>query len=211
MPALGRRMRLIGLALLLLGCTNQNEVRLVLDDRGSLGLQCVDSMTGESLLVERGRIVGGAAEFSVAVDYLAFEGVPSCRPQQLLRWCNELGCPFVTRDCVDVRLDGPIPDALPQLQERVLEELAGLGPVTRNAPDGVVVIRMVISNQTCADVGDGPHRCDDLLGCVYSCPVQLDEVDGIVLLELDSLGVTCDESIVGVCAGIGFEDSRCVD
>lgn len=196
--------------LLLVGCTSQNEVQLILPPNGAAGLACVDSSTGNPLLSERAQFVDGAAVFSVAVDYLSFDGVPSCRPTQLLQWCSNLGCPAVARDCLDVRLEPPIENDLPNLQRQVLDALAEQGTVTANAPDGVVVIRMAVSTQSCEEIGGGPHRCDQLLGCVYSCPVQLDEVEGMVLLELDSLGDVCDETIVGICAGLGFEGESCV-
>jgi hypothetical protein len=198
------------LALWLAGCAaDVNEVALILPEDGAVGLTCVDSETGEPLLT-RARVTGGTVEVSVVVDYLRFEGVPSCRPTQLLAWCAERGCPAVARDCRTVRL--PVPGGtptLPEIQDAVLTELARGGPVTSDAPDGVVLVRMVVTNQACDALlpspGERPPRpaCDDLLGCLYSCPVQLDEVRGDVLLELDSLTEQCDEVVVGVCAGIG--------
>lgn len=202
----------VGLAMLgALGCARDvNDVSLILDPEGALGLSCTENGSDE-LLLERAR---GAAtiDVSISLDYLGFEGVPSCRPLDLLEWCQRRGCPVVQRDCVDVTITDPapgVPASAAVFQDAASEALAGMYPITADAPDGVVMIRMVVSRQSCAEVGRDAHTCDDLLGCVYSCPVQLDEVRGDVRLELDSLGMSCNATIAGICAGIGFSGGNC--
>ncbi|MCB9598105.1 MAG: hypothetical protein H6719_35655 [Sandaracinaceae bacterium] len=197
-------------ALLLVGCAaDVNPVRLVFPPDGPLGLACVDSTTREPLIASARR-VEGRVETSVVLDYLGFDGVPSCRPVQLLQWCGTRGCPIRRRDCVPLVLEPPLPMTPETLLSESLAQLRAVSPVTDDAPDGVVLIRMVVTNQPCDELeGPGPLRCDDLLGCVYSCPVQLDEVQGDVLLELDALSSTCDETVVQTCAGIGVPSGRC--
>ena len=197
------------LLLLLAGCEPVNEVRLVVPD-DAVGLSCVDSATGD-LLIERG-VTAGAVEASVVLDYLAFDGVPSCRAVQLVRWCNNRGCPVVQRDCIRVRLSPvPAPEAV---REAFGAEVARMSPITFDAPDGVVTVRATLTTQTCEELASGAGgfpelSCDALLACIYSCPVQLDEVSGDVELELDALGTTCTEAEVGICAGIGVGDMNC--
>lgn len=195
-------------ALFAAGCVN--DVRLVLPPGGALGLACVDSTTREPLILGAAQPGGGAAA-SVVIDYLAFDGVPSCRPTQLVGWCTRLGCPVRQRECVELTVDPPLPMDLPGVQDALVEALRARGPLSADAPDGVVLVRMVLTQQPCAELRDlAQYRCDALLGCVYSCPVQLDEVQGDVLLELDALGTTCDEAVVATCATLGLEPSACV-
>lgn len=197
-------MRRAALAALLLlgGCTN--DVQLILPDDGATGLGCVDSSSGR-LLAERGLTPGGAFAATIVLDYLAFDGVPSCRPTQLLGWCDARGCPVVRRDCERVGLDAPLPGSAEQIQRALLDQLGARSPVTGDAPDGVVIVRMVMTTQPCAELREVVnYDCDALMGCVYSCPVQLDEVSGPVLLELDALSDRCTENEVGICAGLGF-------
>ena len=190
-------------ALLLLGgCTN--DVRLILPDDGATGLSCVDSSTGR-VLAERGLTPGGGFAATVVLDYLAFDGVPSCRPTQLLGWCGSRDCPVVHRDCAEVGLDAPLPPSAGAIQQALIDQLRARGPLTGDAPDGVVIARMVLTRQPCAELREiVNYDCDALMGCVYSCPVQLDEVSGDVLLELDALSDGCTQTEVGICAGLGF-------
>lgn len=202
-------------ACVLAGCTaDVNDVGLVFPPNGAIGFQCVDAATGEPLL-ESGRVVDGVVTVSVVVDYLRFDGVPSCRATQLLGWCRERGCPAVARDCRALQIPADeITNDLSAIQDRIVAEVRGGGPITEVAPDGVVLVRLVLTNQACDTVGAGADppalACEDLLGCVYSCPVQLDEVEGPVLLELDTLGETCGRVDVSVCARIGHGvDATC--
>lgn len=202
-------MRTLPLAALLAGlslggCTEVNAVRLVVPNN-AVGLSCVDSSTGRPLL-ERARGDGDLIEGALVLDYLALDGVPSCRAIQLVRSCVEDGCPVARRDCVDFRIS-PIP-APSEANAMLRTEIAHMGPITRNAPDGTVLVRAVLTSQPCAELetsGDLPApRCDALLGCIYSCPVELDRVEGDVELELDVISGSCSEVEVGVCAGLGI-------
>ncbi|MEZ4340651.1 MAG: hypothetical protein R3B82_28860 [Sandaracinaceae bacterium] len=206
------RGRLFGalLALTSIGCAaDVNEVQLGFPNDRVIGLTCTDSRT-RAPLVANANVVDGAIRVSVVIDYLGFEGVPGCRVNQLLAWCTEPGCPLQRRDCVPLVLEPPLPDTTEGILLTAVERLRELGPVTDDAPDGVVLVRMVVTNQACDALPDsGRLRCDDLLGCVYSCPVQLDAVRGTVELELDALGGECTESDVQVCAGVGVSPRGC--
>jgi len=189
---------------LCVGCSERvNEVQLFIPESGA-GLACVDSTTG-SLLIERAPRVGDGAEMSLVLDYLGLDGVPSCRASQLIEWCNTQGCPVVQRECVRLRFS-PVPESS-QLRRAIDAELNRVSPLTRDAPDGVVLVRAVTTAQACAELEPiggrfPPLHCASLLGCVYSCPVQLDEVRGQVELELDTFGL-CNERDVAVCSGLG--------
>ena len=55
-------------------------------------------------------------------------------------------------------IEEPIPTGLAGFEQRAFEELRAQDPVTEDAPDGVVLVRMVVSNQACAELGDAPPR-----------------------------------------------------
>lgn len=201
----------LALALVALaGCAAEvNPVQLGFPDDRVIGLTCTDSRTGEPLITNAA-VVGGAVSVSVVVDYLAFDGVPGCRVNQLLSWCTGPGCPIARRDCVPLVLEPPLPTTTDGVLSAAVAELRALGPITDDAPDDVVLVRMVVTNQPCdALPASGRFRCDDLLGCVYSCPVQLDAVRGVVELELDALDGQCTEAEVAVCAGVGATPRGC--
>lgn len=199
----------------LTACSEEvNRVRLTLPAEGANGLACVEESTGTPLLT-RATIDGTAAEASVIVDYLAFEGVPSCRAFQIYDWCTSRGCPIVRRNCRRVRVESPDMSSVAAVQAQLVEAIEQDGILTHDAPDGVVMVRVTFTSQLCEEVlpagGVFPKpRCESLMGCVYSCPVQLDEVMGDVLLELDVLASSCTDEVVGICAGLGHDgDAFC--
>jgi hypothetical protein len=197
--------------LLLAACTaDVNSVTLTLPERGANGLRCVETDETSPALINRTPVLADGAHLSVVLDYLRFEGLPSCRPLDLLGWCEDRTCPIVRRNCREIVVPPPFMTEPPMLQATLLDAIAEGGPLTDDAPDGVVVLRVTFTRESCdalAALGSPfpKPRCADLIGCVYSCPVQLDEVEGEVLLELDSLGAICNEETVGVCAGIGHD------
>jgi hypothetical protein len=72
--------------------------------------------------------------------------------------------------------------------------------VTSDAPDEPVIIRVVATAQHCSDIPlDTKFDITQLVGCVYSCPLQLDFVQGDVLLDLPALTNQCEEAVVA-CA-----------
>jgi hypothetical protein len=199
------------LFLVLVACTaDVNPITLTLPERGANGLRCVETDPASEELIDRTPVLADGAHLTVVLDYLSFEGLPSCRPLDLLRWCEDRTCPIVRRNCREVVVPPPFMVPANELQAKLMDAIAAGGPLTADAPDGVVVLRVTFTRETCDALAavESPYtkpRCADLIGCVYSCPVQLDEVEGEVLLELDSLGTICNEETVGVCAGIGHD------
>ncbi len=93
------------------------------------------------------------------------------------------------------------------LQTWLIRELLN-EPVTDDAPDGRVVVRMVATRERCAEIEarpDGENLVlegqDTLLGCSLSCPVSLDESQSRVqLVGID--GTDCDGRSVELCASM---------
>jgi hypothetical protein len=88
------------------------------------------------------------------------------------------------------------------LSDYVHQQLSGR-VITGDAPDDPVIVRAIGVAAHCPDPSapySYPIPTDSLLGCEYSCPVKLDDLDGPVLLDLDTFGQHCEEA-VDVCAG----------
>jgi hypothetical protein len=85
-----------------------------------------------------------------------------------------------------------------------IDDLAG-EVLTRDAPDGVVIVRLVGTTQSCAELAaSGTFDPERLVGCAHSCPGDLDEIHGDLLLSLEGVGRDC-EGAVRVCASDDFD------
>jgi hypothetical protein len=204
--------------LVLAACQQAHVVTLQLgpsEDTLSVGFVCrEDPLPGmpsmmTPLLAGRGIQPDGSLKFSMIVDVITLGGVlPGCRGEELFSGCQDSGdCEIVpradgTRFCVEVEVSrqaltaamGNTPDLAPMLEEiraRLDDE-----PVTLDAPDEPVMIRAVATTEACV-----PDTFDfeQLIGCAYSCPAQLDEVDGPIALSLDAINDRC-EFEVKACA-----------
>lgn len=138
---------------------------------------------------------------SLLVDFIGLGGVPGCRASQLLAWCSEHDCSPVERRCIDLPLAGG-----DSLAERLRESARALEghPVLDDAPDDPVLIRVTGVARSCDDIlalsaASSDVPCEALIGCAYSCPVLLDQVEGDVVVDLDALGDRCEPE-VKVCA-----------
>jgi len=195
----------------LAGCSaDVNVVSLTVPPGGETGLACADTTTTDrASLGERTLIGAGRAAATVVTDFLAVDGVSSGRPAGLLRFCTAHGCPVLLRDCREVTVEISPGLGVEGVQRVLRETLVEAGPVTTDAPDGVVVIRVVLTMQPCAEVAlvadaePPPFEPDALAGCLYSTPLQLDSVRGDVELELDALGGECTDETVCICANFG--------
>ncbi|MBA2538199.1 MAG: hypothetical protein H0V17_01065 [Deltaproteobacteria bacterium] len=196
------------LALLALACCQQaHVVTLQLgpsDDTLTAGFSCVQDADPSKLLATRALQSNGTLEFSIVVDVIGLGGaLPGCRGEELFAACNAGDCEIVTRedgtrycravivdaDAVDAALDDDLGPLLDIIRAELREEA-----VTLDAPDQPVVLRAVATTESCEAV---PASFDplELLGCAYSCPVQLDEVDGPIALSLDTLSKQCEREV----------------
>lgn len=184
--------------------TGVHEVELTFydDGHGPHGFLCVDD--GGVPLAHRAVTDG---QLSLVVDLFRFDGSPACSAVALLEWCQAQpgGCPLLLdrRACLDVPLgflDGghetpitAVQTALAQLKGRL---------VMSSVPDEVVVVRVVATTATCAEVsaGGASFACSALVGCANSCAVSLADAGGEVELDLDIRAARCDEGTVGICA-----------
>jgi hypothetical protein len=85
----------------------------------------------------------------------------------------------------------------------VIDSLAGT-VITEEAPHEPVLVRLVATVQPCPELAaTASFDPDELVGCLVSCPVQLDGVDE-VFLGTPTLDSTCTEDLVIACASSDF-------
>ena len=129
--------------------------------------------------------------------------LPGCRGEELFAACGGGACEIVTRPdgtryCEDITVSqadvaAAMKDNFAPMLNSIRTQLQAQ-PITLDAPDDPVLIRSVATTESCAAV---PAAFDptQLVGCAYSCPVQLDEVDGPVALSLDTLTRACEREV----------------
>ena len=202
---------LLAIIALLVACEGETHRANVVISKGTLGFQCVLDDDPSTLLAERflEREVA-----SVVVDYVRLGGFSGCRTGQILDWCDTHDCLPIAehRVCVDLNIANP--NAGNQtIANEIVDQLSGR-LLTSEAQKEPVIIRAVVVANSCSEVptsGDLNFECQRLLGCVYSCPVPLGELNGDVVLDLDTFDNRCQRT-VEVCAsssGFGVANDYC--
>lgn len=198
----------MALALLLAGCSEEvRQVRMSFGEEGEGldGFLCRED-EGNAFLLERASSPGAA---SLVVDFIELEGAPGCRSGQLIQWCATHDCRVLAehRTCTPF----PVPDVggtgRDEARTRVLEATRSLSGalVSADAPDRFIIVRATATLQPCDSVLPSeatplPELLEDaLVGCAYSCPVLLDELEQDVFLGFDTLTERCAQG-VRVCA-----------
>lgn len=196
------------LALLALAaCQTAHVVTLQLgpnDDTLTAGFTCFQDAAMNKLLAARAIQADGALRFAIVVDVVSLGGqLPGCRGEELVAACPSGTCTIVpradgTRYCRDITVDAAavasaIAMDLGPMLTSIRTQLRAEA-VTVDAPNEPVVIRAVGTTESCLNV---PTTFDStrLIGCAYSCPVQLDQVDGPISLSLDTLTRACEREV----------------
>lgn len=200
--------------LVLVGCSPKHDVGVLFGpDKDTLtqGFRCYrDNPPGE-LMFQRS-VVGNVVKFSLVIDLITIDdGFPGCRGEELVKACLDTGaCKIYTaqgRYCQDItvplsEIDVSNPAALIHYIGATLRAQNPI--IADDPPDVPTVIRGVASLQTCAEIAASPNfpllDVDSALGCAYSCPALLDQVDGTISLSLDVLSSHCEQQ-VRACAG----------
>lgn len=184
------------------GCQVEHRVKLELassPDSITQGFLCrtetpLPFLSAGDFLFERGHdLASGLVRFSLVVEVTSLGDVlPGCLPEEILGVCRQAdACPSAARFCAPIEAAGPRGKRLAMMNEaEALAFVAQLGgalrelpPLFRDAPDGPVVVRAVASTEPCAQLeARGRFDVDGLMGCAYSCPVVLDELDGSLRL-----------------------------
>jgi len=193
-------------------CAREHRVQIEIvagDGTLGLGFRCVDA--GGTPLAGRA-LVGNRLEFRIILDLIGVgDTVPGCRGEEILRACPSAEeCPTLVvsadgrRACAEVIVAPPLDQA--SIVRQVQDALRGL-EITPDAPDRPVFVRAVATTERCDErlvaPQGGTYAALDpaaAIGCAYSCPLQLDTVEGAVALYLDALDASCEPQ-VRACAG----------
>jgi hypothetical protein len=198
------------LALMLLtGCDEVRQVRLTFGDEGEGldGFLCRED-DGAYLLSGAVPAGGGQVPSSLVIDFVRLGGLPGCRSGQIIRWCADHPCTVIPdhRVCIPA----PLPDITgltrADAREEIREALRSLSgaAVSSEAPDEFIIVRATATLESCealqASGGTVPTMNEEeLVGCAYSCPVELNAIEGDVYLGFDTLTEQCAQGI-HVCA-----------
>jgi hypothetical protein len=185
---------------------NSVELGVAATRRGPPALLCREDPPADAgadaatpYLITRARETG---RLSVVADFFGIEGgVPGCLPTELTAFCEDHCCRHLNsaRVCLTLTLPTPPPVGPVELANWVSNTLQGQ-TITRDAPGGLVVIRVTVTTQPCGELATGPGPATPLddqrvVGCAYSCPVVLDAIQGEVLLDLPVLGDQCAPTV----------------
>lgn len=191
--------------LALAACQQAHTVELQLGPTGdtlTAGFACLQDADPTRLLANRAVQPNGGLRFSIIVDVITLGGeLPGCRGEELFAACGEGACTIVPRDdgtryCREIEVDAAavvaaMDDNLEPLLSSIRTQLR-VEPVTLDAPDEPVLLRAVATTEAC---GVEELDLERLVGCAYSCPAQLDDVDGPISLSLDTLTRQCEREV----------------
>jgi hypothetical protein len=193
--------------LALAACTKDNDIRLSFGDtlRIPLGFRCKDA-DGKAL-VQRGLTTPGRTlKVSVMVDFIGLEGFPTCHLSDIVNFCEDHECRPITnpplRKCKELEKQLAAGEDAQGALYDMLKGLAGT-VLTEDAPDQTVILRVAAAAQPCDEILASGFDTAELVGCVFSCPLQLDLVSGDVLLDLPAFNDSCEPQ-VDACAGQTF-------
>jgi hypothetical protein len=201
-------MKRLLLCIALVAC-QQHDVGVLLgpdSETLTIGFRCYRGVYPSTELMFQNAVDVDTLRFALVVDLITIEhGFPGCRGEELITACADPGtCVLQTADryCVDLAIptaEVPTDDEGAMLR-RLASELREQAPViASDTPDTPVLVRAVATTDSCDVALSKPFVTANVLGCAYSCPVLLDEVDGTISLSLDVLNQYC-ETAVGLCA-----------
>jgi hypothetical protein len=188
----------------LLACSPRHDVEVLLGPNEhtlTIGFRCYRDVPADELMFQRA-VSAGIVHFSLTFDLITIDGAfPGCRGEDLIGACRNTGnCKVYTggeRYCVDITVPlGELPfDDPPALIEKLTSSVREQQPIIADdPPDQPLVVRAVASTQTCAQLLFSPVL-DDVVGCAYSCPTRLDDIDGPLSLSLDTLTDHCEQQV----------------
>lgn len=171
-------------------------------------LACVDNNSARVPLVTRA-VANGSITF--VADFFQTQIGINATSEVLLRLCSTGNCePLPNRRATftvgmsDVSLP-PNPTLLDW--GHAISAALNRWPVTDNAPDGLIIMRLVATTQPAGalvqldSTGRYPRlETDSLIGCTISPPVDFDAISSTVYLSLPAFGTPCVLPQVALCA-----------
>ncbi len=202
-------------------CAVERHVTIELgppDNTITSGFTCEDPMNPGGLLFQEAYDrASDRLSFNLVVDLIDVGAhVPSCLGEEVAKTCRGGTCRVTvadaaTRFCQEVSIDHPSQTAA--LPNQIRDLLAANDPVVfSDAPHHPVIVRVVATTQPCSEIrlDDGvvwtSLAAGEVIGCAYSCPVDLDIVDGTleVGLNYDARDLTPQQCVhaVQACAAL---------
>lgn len=191
MRALVRALAAAALGGLVAGaCQDVRHVRLAISP---VGFQCQEPGSPAPFLADR--LIAGARPplLSLVVDFISLDGLPDCRLPGLAGWCRSHPCAPIAsaRVCFSENLGSQLAMGAPPVGALTMLVASLRGqPVSNNAPTVPLLVRLVATTQSCAELQQSGTLAFDpnqLLGCAESCPVRLQDTDGDLQLDIDFL------------------------
>lgn len=188
-----------------ISCTETNNIQLTFGENGEGldGFVCRDT-SGEFLL---NRI---QSRVTTVVDFIATGGFPGCRGSQIRSWCDTPGrCRLLEehRYCEEqTYTDVELPSSWTEEQAKAAVSdvlVQSAFAITSDAPDGWILVRVVTTTQSCAEIASGLSPAA-LVGCAYASPARLDTFRGKLFLGFDTVG-GCNGDAVTACATDFFD------
>lgn len=185
------------------GCQREHVLTVLLgpDPRTpSMGFLCRQDGNPTKLLVERPDVlVGSMVTTSFVVDIVSLGGrLPGCRGEEIIAACTTGDCELTgsseTRYCQQVTFPASLARDRDALMQTITEQLHR-APIVSDAPNGPVMIRAVSTSQTCDELLTQAIDPAKAVGCAYSCPAVLDDIDGPISLSLDTLNAQCEQQV----------------
>lgn len=212
----------VGLALGLGGCVVEHTVDLELA-RGPGGMpagffcRAPSAAGGAPFLLEQvaprfapcERSCSGGQCRSVGIVFDFIEtggGVPGCRAGSIAAFCESSPCGVTVRRCFDTEVCLPgDPREVVNVVDAALRTASG-GVILSEAPDQPVLVRMIGTAQRCDEVLAEGLDATATFGCAYSCPAQLDAVEGTVQLDLDAFDDECGGNALACALFLSGQD-----
>lgn len=148
--------------------------------------------------------------FTVVADFLEVPINVNAGGDVLLRACMNRQCAPMPgrRSTFTIRRDAVTGSTLEEIGASFARALAPW-QITANAPDSLVILRVVSTTQSpeavlATDARGEYLRFDrgSLMGCAISPPVQFDSVESTIFLALPVFGGRCTASQVELCASL---------
>lgn len=149
---------------------------------------------------------GECRSIGLVFDFIETGGVPGCRAGSIAAFCEASPCAVTVRRCFDaeVCLRGDPREAANAADEAL--RLASGGVILEEAPEGPVLVRMIGTAQGCDEVRAEGLDARATFGCAYSCPAQLDAVEGTVQLDLDAFDDECGSNALACALFLSGQD-----
>ncbi len=205
-----RTLRALALACALADCARAHSVELSLGGPSQFsGFVCVGDTPPRAPLLQRAINAGGV---TMVADFITVPANVTAAGDVLLRACAGGECRSMPGRRSVFRIQGPslrLPaNATSEDLARAVAAALTDWNITANAPDGLVVVRIVATTESADTVlrVDAAGRYlsfapDALVGCAITPAIEFDTASSPVYLSLPSFGANCTESQVARCAG----------